>query len=177
MKIISFNLDHHELTPEMKTFKDLHVWANVLELHPCTCKAAMTVLQQHPGEKSSEWTHTVHVTVTSWIINLTVPRITMGTQHRKYHAVSEEETDSEPVGLIPWFPGLSGKEEAIWTQGRSSSWPGHQTYSPDSNQNMHSPQAASCQGIRQQEVNKILILHNVAMLHFEINVLLVIVFK
>lgn len=37
----------------------------------------------------------------------------MGTQHRKCHAVSEEETDSEPVSLIPWFPGLSGKEEAI----------------------------------------------------------------
>lgn len=36
----------------------------------------------------------------------------MGTQHQKYHAVSEEETDSEPVGLIPWFPGLSRKEEA-----------------------------------------------------------------
>lgn len=58
------NLDHHELTPEMKTFKDLHIWANVLELHPCTRKAAMTVSQQHSGEKSSEWTHTVHVTVT-----------------------------------------------------------------------------------------------------------------
>lgn len=36
----------------MKAFKDLRVWTNVFELHPCTCKAAMTVSQQHPGENS-----------------------------------------------------------------------------------------------------------------------------
>lgn len=72
MKIISFNLDHHELTPEMKTFKALHVWATVLALHPCTCKAAMAVSQQHPGEKSSEWTHAVHVTVTDTLESSTL---------------------------------------------------------------------------------------------------------